>query len=524
MLKGFRQPPRSAGVEGDFDAAFELQSSGRLAEAERLFSRVLKKAPAHFGALYYLGAIRHQQGRPEEALVFLRRAIACNPASAETCNALGNALQALRRHDEAIERFRRALAIEPKFAYALNNLGNSWMALGCNEEAAECFRRAVALLPNFDVAHSNLGNAMMSLGHPEDAVACYEAALSTNPGLAGVHNNLGKALVGSNRHPEAVVRFARASELDPSLAQAQLNMALARLSLGEYAAAWPDYEARWRSPNYPGPRDYSQPRWDGRADLAGKTILLYFEQGLGDTIQFARYVPLVAQLGARVILEAPKPLLRLFSTLAGAAEIVAPGDAPSHFDFHVPLLSLPLAFRTTLESIPATIPYLHASPARTGCSIGLCWAGNPDNPTDCDRSIPLRTIRPLLNMPGVRFLSLQKVLRPGDEEVLAGLTNVETERIQECADFADTAALVAGLDLVIAVDTSLAHLAGALGCPVWVLLKYSAHWAWLCDREDSPWYPGARLFRQACPGDWQGVVAEVGDALAGFVTSRLESS
>jgi hypothetical protein len=331
---------------------------------------------------------------------------------------------------------------------------------------------------------------------------------------------LGRALAALNRQEEAIGRFARALEFDPSLAQARLNMAMARLALGEYAAGWPDYEARWRSVNYPAPRGYSQPLWDGRADLAGKTILLYFEQGLGDTIQFARYVPLLAQRGARVVLETPKPLARLFRSLPGVASLPCAGDPPPDFDFHAPLLSLPLAFQTTVDSIPASVPYLHAEPVKTEASIGLCWAGNPSNPNDWNRSIPLADLVPLLEVPGGRFLSLQKILRKGDEEILAGRANVDVESDRRGADFADTAALVTALDLVITVDTAVAHLAGALGRPVWVLLPFSAHWAWLRERQDSPWYPTVRLFRQPCPGDWRSVINLASEALMGFIGGR----
>jgi len=518
--KGFRQPPRGASVDLDFERALDLQAAGREGEAEALFTAILKKAPLHFGALYGLGVIRLQQGEPEAALSLLRTATACRPASAEAWNALANTLQALGRHEEAAERYRRALALQPRFAYGHNNLGNSYLALGRVEDAAASFRTAATLVPKLAVAHSNLGNALMELGRPDEALQCYQAATELNPDVGGIHNNAGKALVVLNRHEEAAARFVRASDLDPSLAQARLNLALARLSLGDYTAAWPDYEARWQISTYSRPREYPQPLWDGRADLAGKTILLYFEQGLGDTIQFARYVPLLAQRGARVLLEGPRPLLRLFASLAGAAALLAPGDPPPDFDFHAPLLSLPLAFQTTLETIPGGVPYLQAPPVRTNYSIGLCWAGNPDNPTDRERSIPLRALVPLLRIPGASFLSLQKVLREGDEEILAQFGNIDVARIRDCTDFADTAALVAGLDLVIAVDTSLAHLAGAMARPVWVLLKFSAHWAWLRHRQDSPWYPTARLFRQPRPGDWSSVIEEAAKTLAENRTSN----
>ena len=518
-MKGFRQPPGGLQqAERDFRRAFELQSAGRETEAEVIFVQILRKCPSHFGSLYSLGILRFQQGRPGESLVFFRKAIAGNPGSHDAHHAFGNALQALARHEEAIQRYQCALALRHHNPHVYNNLGNSYQALGRMQEAEASFRQAIALAPHLDVTHNNLGNVLLELGQPYEALAAYEAALALNPGLGALHANLGKSLVALNRHEEAVDSFVHALELD-DVPQSRLNLALTRLALGDYPAGWRDYEARWNAPHYSKPRAYPQPLWNGRAELSAKTILLYFEQGLGDTIQFARYVPLVAQTGARVMLQVQKPLLKLFGSLAGPSVLLPEGDPLPDFDFHAPLLSLPLAFQTTLENIPAKVPYLHAAPVvpsrvpSTSPSIGLCWAGSPDNPTDRDRSIPLSTIAPLLEIAGVHFVSLQKVLRPGDEEILARYGNVDVDSIRNVTDFADTAALVAGLDLLIAVDTSMAHLAGALARPVWVLLKYSAHWAWLREREDSPWYPTARLFRQPQPGDWQTVIAKVRDAL-----------
>jgi tetratricopeptide (TPR) repeat protein len=519
-MKGFRKPAGGSGqVEQEFQRALDLHAAGRRKEAEGLLTGVLKKSQWHVGSLHTLGIIRLQEGRLEEALALFRKAVTINPGSAAAQTGVGNALQALGRHEEAIERYRRALTGRPQDGYAYNNLGNSYSALGRLEEAADCFRQAVARQPELAAAHGNLGNALLALNRLEEAVASYEAALALNPMLGGFHSNLGRTLVVLNRHEEAISRFLRARELDPEEPQYPLNLALARLALGDYASGWLDYEARWRSPSYSKPRNYPQPLWDGRADIAGKTIFLYFEQGLGDTIQFARYVPLVAQLGAKVILEVPKSLLRLFRSLDGPDALVTASDPPPDFDCHAPLLSLPLAFQTTLESVPAAVPYLHAAPVPAGCSTGICWAGNPSNSNDRNRSLPLCELIPLLDVPGVRFLSLQKVLRDGDQKILAQRENVDLETDRKGEDFADTAALVAGLDLVITVDTAVAHLAGALGRQVWVLLPFSAHWAWLRERDDSPWYPTARLFRQPEPGSWTDVVSRAAEALASIVAS-----
>lgn len=513
MIKGFRQPAGGlAELDRQYDCACDLITVGRRKEAETLLCGILKKYPSHFGALCSLGAIRLEQAQVDEAMQLFRRAASYRPGSAEAHESLGNALQAMGRHEEAVYSYRRALNLRPQSLYTHNNLANSYMALGKLAEAVECLRQTIALLPGLEAAHSNLGNVLLALGRPEEALAAYQAALSLNPGLGGLHNNFGRALVALNRHEEALRHFVRARDLDPGVTQAPLNVALARLALGDYAAAWPDYETRWQS--YPGLRTYAQPFWDGCADLAGKTILVYFEQGLGDTMQFARYVPLVAKRGARVIFEVPKTLMRLFGSLPGGATLLEPGGAPPDFDFHAPLLSLPLAFKTTVATIPAEVPYLHAAPLKTTATVGLCWAGNPSNPNDGNRSIPLQELIPLLDVPGARFLSLQRILREGDQEILPERENVDLESDSQGADFADTARLIAGLDLVITADTAIAHLAGALGRPTWVLLPFAAHWAWMRDCENSPWYPTVRLFRQPRSGDWRSVTARVVEALS----------
>ncbi len=519
-MKGFRQPPRgNLELEHTFRHAVELHMAGRIPEAGDLFASILKKSPAHVGSLQRLATIRRQQGRLEEALVLLKKAIQHNPRSADVHNSLGNALQALARHEEAVISYRRALVLRRDYPEAYSNLGNSLRALGRHEEAAKCYREAVALRPEYGAAHNNLGSVLVALRRPEEAIASFQTALTLDPGSGAAHSNLGNALMELNRHAEAVPAFARARDIDPGLREPRFNQALATLALGDYAAGWPDFEARRHASELDSKPRFPQPRWDGRADITGRTILLQCEQGLGDTIQFARYAPLVAQRGARVIFEVQKPLFRLFGSLAGLEKVIAQGDDPPAFDFHIPLLSLALAFGTTLESIPSQVPYLHASGV-ANASVGLCWAGNSNYSNDHNRSVPLSVLQPLVDLDGARFVSLQKNFRSGDEEFLAKRKHVDTYSDRSGKDFADTATLVAGLDLVITVDTAVAHLAGALGRPVWILLPFSAHWAWLRGREDSPWYPTARLFRQSRSGDWDSVVSRV----AGALTERFSAA
>lgn len=508
-MKGFRQAPRgNQQIEGAFERAVKLHSMARLPEAAEIFASILRKSPTHFGSLHRFAAIRRQQGQFEEALALLKKAISCNPGSADVHNSLGNTLQALERHEEAIGCYRRALDLRSNYPEAHNNLANSLGALGRKEEAVAHYRKAIALRPDYMAAHTNLGGVLTTLRRPEEALAILQAVLALDPDSAAAHNNLGNALMALNRQEDAVPAFARARQIDPKLREPQFNEAIARLALGDYTAGWLGFEMRRANTV----RRFPQPRWESKTGLAAKTVLLCCEQGLGDTIQFARYAELVAQQGARVILQAPKPLSRLFQSLRGPSEVITENDALPDFDFHASLLSLPLAFGTTLESIPAQAPYLHA-PAASKIGIGLCWAGNPGYANDHNRSIPLSVLQTLLDIPGARFVTLQKDFRAGDEEVLAGRENVDWRTDREGRDFADTAALMAGLDLIITVDTAVAHLAGALGLPVWVLLPFSAHWAWLRERGDSPWYPSARLFRQPAIGDWQSVTSCVAAAL-----------
>jgi hypothetical protein len=313
----------------------------------------------------------------------------------------------------------------------------------------------------------------------------------------------------------------------PDYAEAHWNEALTRLLIGDFERGWKKYEWRWKIESFTSKqRDFAQPLWLGADGIEGKSILLHSEQGFGDTIQFCRYVPLVAACGARVILAVQKPLHELMSTLTGAAQIVFTGEPLPHFDIHCPLASLPLAVGTRLESIPSTTPYLHA-PAhalqhwktrlepRDRLRIGICWAGNPNHKSDVSRSIGLSPLLPLLTNTDVQFFSLQKDLRAGDAEILRNNRHI-THLGQEIETFSDTAAIISSMDLVISIDTSVVHLAGSLGKPIWILLQFVPDWRWLLDREDSPWYPTARLFRQNETRSWDGVISRVHAAMQVF--------
>jgi tetratricopeptide (TPR) repeat protein len=497
-----------------FQQAVEWHESGNLPEAASLFEAILEHNLGHFPSLHRLAAIRRFQNRLEESLGLLERALACNPEAADIHNSLGNTLNALERRDEALEHYRRAVSLRPNFPEVHLNLGNTLKALDRFDEAAAAYRQAIALNPRYVEAHSNLGIVLARLNLPEEAIASFEAALAIDRGFRMVFNNLGTTLSALNRHQEAIACFQNARELEPDSPQPVFNESIAHLALGDFARGWAGYESRWRVLELKiKAREFAQPMWDGAADISGKTILLHAEQGLGDMIFFARFVRLVVERGARVVLEVQAPLKQLMSTIPGVVQVIAYGDPLPDFDVHAPFGSLPGLFHTTLETIPSATPYLFPPPlagALPGGSprIGVCWAGSQGYLRDYSRSIPLATFAPLFETPGVSFVSLQQNLRPGDEAILARYPQIDLESDRKTGGLAGTASLIAQLDLVITVDTVIGHLAGALGKPVWILLAYGPYWVWLCGRSDSPWYPAARLFRQPAVGDWQSVIAE----------------
>ena len=497
--------------------AVALHRALRLAEAEPLYQRILTAQPNHFDALHMLGVIRHQQGRNPEALDLIGRALAARPSSAWAHSNIGLVLRALTRHAEAVASFERALQLDPNDVDTIINLGGTLFALARYEEALAAAERVLALDPSWAEAFNLRGNVLQETGRLAEALASYDRAVAIDPDHA-VFCNRGSALQALNQHREAIASYDRAVALKHDYADAHWNGALARLCIGDLPGGFAKFEWRWRTGD--GGPSFRQPLWLGAQPLSGKTILLYAEQGVGDCLQFARYVPLVTERGAQVLLAVHRELKALLSDLAD--EIFAEGEALPPFDLRCPLLSLPLAFGTTLATIPADVPYVRADEeraarwqARLGASaslrVGLVWSGNPAHKNDRRRSISFDQLAPLLAAPGVQFVSLQKEVRPSDAEAMGRSPLIDLAA--ELHDFADTAAVVASLDLIISVDTAVAHLAGAMGKPVWVLLPFSPDWRWLLERHDSPWYPSAQLFRQPRIGDWASVIARVAEKL-----------
>jgi tetratricopeptide (TPR) repeat protein len=528
-----------------------LYRQGRAAEAEDLFRQALKKVPDQPDALFFLGLLKIDQRNPADALKLMMKAIKIAPRFAEAHFVSGSILNMLGRPQDAVAAYSRAIAIKPDHVNALNDLGNTWGILGRPDDAiaaydkaiaaapgaamaynnkgailAEAKRfgeaianydRALALKPDYAEAHNNRGAALLVLSRPDQALASLEQALALRPDYAEAINNKGTALQDLNRHQEALGWHQRALGLNPHNANAHLNIANAYLALGQYEQGWAEYEWRWGTKDLaPFRRQLRCPQWLGDQPLEKKSILLYAEQGYGDMLQFARYVPMVAKQGARVVLEVPRPLFALFGSLAGVSNLVCRGDKLPPSDFHCPLLSLPRALRTSLHTIPADTPYLRAPPDHSakwkeriaghgGRKIGLAWSGRP---YPRNRSIPLAALESLFSLPDVTFVSLQQEFPEGDLALLAGQSNV-LHFGTELKDFADTAGVVSCLDLVLSVDSSVAHLAGAMGKPLWLLLLFASDFRWLVERDDNPWYPTARLFRQTKIGDWDTVVHRV---------------
>lgn len=511
--------------------AIQHHQAGRLQAAEQIYRQILVIEPNHFDALHLLGVIAHQLGKHDVAIDFIGQAIVSKGTEAAFHNNLGGVHRALGAIPEAVACFRRALELNPDFAEAHYNLAN---VLHVHEqrnldEVVASYRRALELKPDIAEAHNNLGEAYRALGKLPEAVGCYRRALELRLDYADALNNLGLACCEQGRFDEAAARYRQALELKPDFAEAHKNLGLLWLLTGNLEQGWPEYEWRLKCKK-PSLHPFQQPLWDG-GPLNGRTILLLAEQGLGDTLQFIRYAPLVKERGGRVLVACPAALTRILARSPGIDQLVTP-DALPPFDVYAPVLSLPHIFGTVQGTIPANVPCLFADPSLTqhwreelngqpGFKIGIAWQGNPQYSKDCQRSFPLTQFAPLSHLAGVRLFSLQK--GPGTEQLSAiagqmAVTDLGTQLDEAAGPFMDTAAVMQNLDLVITSDTSIAHLAGGLGVPVWVALQRVPDWRWMLDRGDSPWYPSMRLFRQTEHGDW----AEVFERIVSAVRTLID--
>ncbi|WP_432808935.1 tetratricopeptide repeat protein [Pantanalinema sp. GBBB05] len=520
-------------AEAHHSLANALQLQKNLEAAIAAYQQALAIRPNYPEALNNLGNAYQEFGQPEQAIVQYQKALEFRPNFAEAYSNLGALLKDQRKLDEAIAHFQTAIELRPDYAEVHNNLGNAYQEQNKTDDAIACYRRALEINPELAETHSNLGNMLQQQGEFEAAFDHFQQALRIQPDFAGAYNNLGIALRNCNRIEEAFEAYDRAIELKPEFVEAHWNKALTYLLAGDLEQGFADYEWRFQWSKFQEqnpPRPFPGDRWDG-SPLAGKTIFLHTEQGMGDAIQFIRYVPIVVELGGRVIVECHPPLVNLFQRLPGITEVIPYGKPLPAFDVHAPLMSLPFILGTTMATIPADVPYLGGKGAqadrenqedqgdgddkelvKSGLKIGLVWNGNPQNPYNRSRAVPLANLLPLAELPQVQLYSLQKEIQPTDLELLQAHPEIQDLR-EQLRDFVDTAAWIQQLDLIISVDTAVTHLAGALGKPVWLLLPFAPDWRWLLDREDSPWYPTMRLFRQPTYGDWDSAIAQVQSAL-----------
>jgi tetratricopeptide (TPR) repeat protein len=540
---------QGSSVLPNLENAVALHHKGQLGQAEAIYRQLLGTDPTNAEALHLLGVIAHQTGNHKNAVDLISHAIEINPHVAIYYSNLGNALQELKQFDAAVASYDKAIALKPHYAEAYSNRGVALQELEQLDAAIASCDKAIALKPDYAEAYSNLGNALRELKQFDAAVASYDKAIAFKPHYAEAYSNRGVALQELKQFDAAVASYDKAIALKPHYAEAysnrgvalqelkQLDAAIAScdkaiafkpdyarpywnkslllLLIGELIKGFNLYEWRWdEKGTIKWKRYFSQPLWLGGESLLGKTVLIHSEQGLGDTIQFSRYAKMVSDLGANVILEVQKPLVRLLKDLPGVSTLIAKGDPLPEFDLHCPLLSLPLALKTDLNSIPSAKSYLEAEAERVaywkdrikgdGLKIGIAWQGSYGTKVDVGRSFDLKLFKNIADLPNVQLISLQKGY--GSEQLRnmpQGMQVVDLgEELDAAGGFLDSAAVIMNLDLVITSDTALAHLAGALGIKTWVALKYVPDWRWMLDRQDSPWYPSLKLYRQQKIDDW----------------------
>ena len=539
--------------------AFSEHQAGRLDLAETGYRTVLQQAPATWSAMTLLATIALQRGQWSEAVAGFRQSLELNAAQPDALLNLGNALRELGRAEQALACYEQSLAIQPDFVAAWVNRGNVQRELRQFTAAINSYQQALARQPDSGDIYNNLGIACWEAGLFDAALQTYDAALQRTPDDASIWHNRGHVLRAKGLYQDALATDQRALQLRPGYIEAMLGCgdslcemrqyeaglqyyehaiaikpdyadawwakALTQLQQGDFRNGWRNYEWRWQLKNRQAEltRYAALRRWIGDESLQGKNILLHAEQGFGDAIQFCRYATELLQMGAAVTLEVRPSLVKLMQTLSPKINVVAQtANAPLDFDFHCPLMSLPLALGTTLQTIPADIPYLHAEAAkqqqwqaRLGAAkcprIGLVWSGSRTHKGDAARSIPLTQLQPLFK-PHLEFHALQTEIREDDQATLINGLRLVTH-LEQLHDFSDTAALISQMDLIVTVDTSVAHLAGAMGKAVWVMLPFAADFRWLLEREDSPWYPSMRLFRQTSPCNWQTTILDVENAI-----------
>ncbi len=507
-------------AEAWFNLGNALRGAGQLRESILAFQRALSAKPGYLKAMLNLGDAWHDLHEYDQAIAAFLQVLALKPDHAKAHNNLGTVYRSLDRHADAVTEFQQAVAIEPDFAEAHNNLGAALLDLKRTPEALEALHRALELNPRYAKAYNGLGAAQRAMDQVVEAVATFRTAIELDPQLPETHTNLGSSLQELGMVDEAIASFRRAIERKPEASEQHFGLASALLLQGDFAAGWPEYEWRLKGKDQPK-HNLRSPLWDG-GDLRGRSIMLLSEQGMGDTLQFIRYAKIVKDRGAAITLGCPSALVRLLSTCP-YLDHVASELTQEGFDCHVPLMSLPHLLGDMLDTSAALVPYLFADPqlvdlwrarlaAYPGIKVGINWQGNPKYAGDRQRSIPLAQFEPLARVPGVTLISLQ--MGYGTEQIAELADRMNLVTLGDDVDrahgaFMDTAAVMQGLDLIITSDTSTPHLAGALGVPVWMATPFAPDWRWMLHRQDSPWYPSMRLFRQTIRGDWSTVFADI---------------
>ena len=538
-LASARQP-----TDAELDQAATDLATGDLRQTLDRITAILGQSPNHPRALGMLGQLTMVMGQPASALALLQRAAALDPRldhqlwlamcleklgcredalsvativaktmppTANARFAVGMVLHALDRHQDAARFYAGCIALDPLRSDAHHRHGRALHAVGDIVSAIEAYTKAVHHQPANPSYHADLSSALSDLGRFEEALTAAQTAVELDPRCVIGHNNHGHALHNLNRCTEALAAYETAIGLDDTYARAHFGYAVALLKSGDFARGWPQYEWRWRDCQTPR-LDLAVPLWTGQP-IANQTILLHAEQGFGDTLQFVRFAPLIAARGAQVVLEVPAPLVRLLRSVEGVTQVIACGNPLPPIDLHCPMASLPLAFRGTIPASPYLhTPAVHPQP-EADLIVGLVWAGDPRqsqasaNLIDRRRSTTLETFNPLFEIHGIRFISFQ--FGKARDQIATSQLPI-TDAMNDIADFADTARILAQVDLLISVDTSMVHLAGGLGIPVWMLSRFDGCWRWLERRDDTPWYPSMRIFRQSSQGDWPATIAAVG--------------
>jgi len=493
--------------------------TGAYFDAFHCFERILKREPRNALALWHMGRTLLKLGQPKQSVDFLTRAVEERPDSPETLFDLSMAHIGIKQFEEAVGRLRRITELRPDWGQAWSYLGFALDSLRRIEEAEPILRRALTC-PDFRAeTYNHLGLNLSKLGRTDEAAECFLKAIELQPALFQAWSNLGNTLKEQDKLDEALVAYSHALRIDPKNPIVRFNQGIVMLMKGNICQeAWLKYEFRWLALQHSPNRGFKQPLWRGE-DLNGKSILLFAEQGLGDTIQFIRFVPQVIARGGTVHVEVQPALKPLMASLPGVVSVIGTGEPLPPFDFQCPFLSLPFALHTELQSIPAPVPYVHAPqdkvrdwserlPKGSLLRVGVVWRGNPKHTNDANRSVPFEMFRPLFDVEECEFVCLQVGLTERETSVFASHSACR-DLSGQIKDFADTAGIVSSLDLVVTVDTSVAHLAGAMGRPVWLLVPFTPDWRWMLDREDSPWYPTFRIFRQKTARDWPAVIGAV---------------